>query len=145
MRINFTSTDYSVVLRLTFNPIEGPDADGAVTVPIAGGSLTIDGTDYTGVTGSCRVPPEQKADPASQSGSYTGVFAFTLAPDTAIVLSGTVTGSFDGDRVFVPQSFTEVTLGAPLAAQSAFSGTLLPPPGDDSIAMGTASAMIKPS
>ena len=144
MRTNFTSTDESLVLRLTFNPVAGPDGTGTVTIPTTGGSLTIDGTDYTGLTGVCILPAEQGADPGNTTTSYTGTFALSIAPDATIALSGVVTGSFDSDRIFCPQSFTDVTLGSPLDA-SEFNLTLLPPPPDEEeIAMGTASVIIKP-
>ena len=143
MRTNFTSTDYSVVLRLTFDPVAGPDSTGAVTVPTTGGSLTIDGTDYTGISGSLTLPAGQNADPGNTSTAYAGTFALAVAPDTTSALSGTVTGSFDVDRIFCPQSFSDVTLSSPLDADSGL--TLLPPrPDEEDIAMGTASVIIKP-
>jgi hypothetical protein len=114
-----------------------------VTVPTTGGSLTIDGTDYTGISGSLTVPAEQKADPGNTATTYTGTFALTIAPGATAALSGTVTGSFDADRIFCPRSFSDVTLGSPLDANSGL--TLLPPPPDEEdVAMGTASIIIKP-
>jgi hypothetical protein len=143
MRTNFTSTDDSAVLRLTFNPVAGPDSAGSVTVPTTGGTLTIDGTDYTGISGSCTLPAAQNADPGNTSTAYTGTFALVIAPDTTTALSGTVTGSFDSDRIFCPQSFTDVALGSPLDANSGLT-FLPPPPDEEDIAMGTASVIIKP-
>src|SRR5579859_1067349 len=144
MRTNFTSTDYSLVLRLTFNPVAGPDNGGSVTVPTTGGSLTIDGADYTGISGSCTLSAEQNADPGNTSASHTGTFAFAIGPDTATALSGTVTGSFDSDGLFFPQSFTDVVLSAALGAPDSSLTLLPPPPDEDEIANGTASVIIKP-
>jgi hypothetical protein len=143
VRTNFTSTDYSVGLRLTFDPVADPDSRGSVTVPTTGGSLTIDGTDYTGISGSCTLPAGQNADPGNTSTSYTGTFALAIAPDTTTALSGAVTGSFDADRIFCPQSFSDVTLGSPLSADSGLT-LLPPPPSEEDVAMGTASVIIKP-
>jgi hypothetical protein len=143
MRTNFTSTDESLVLRLTFDPVAGRDDTRSVTVPTTAGSLTTDGTDYTGISGSCVLPAEQNADPGNTSATYTGTFALIIAPGATAAVSGTVTGSFDADRIFCPHSFSDVTLGAPLDADSGL--TLLPPPPDEEdIAMGTASVIIKP-
>jgi len=144
MRTNFTSTDESAVLRLTFNPVAGPDSASSVTVPTTGGTLTIDGTDYTGISGSCTLPAAQNADPGNSSASYTGAFALAIAPDTTAALSGTVTGSFNADRIFCPQSFTDVALGSPLDASASGLTFLPPPPDEEDIAMGTASIIIKP-
>jgi hypothetical protein len=144
MRTNFTSTDESLVLRLTFNPVAGPDSTGSVTIPTTGGSLTTDGTDYTGISGSCTLPAEQNADPDNTTASYTGTFALAIAPNSSTSLSGTVTGSFTSDRTFCPQSFTDVTLASPLDASDCGLTLLPPPPDEEDIAMGTASVIIKP-
>lgn len=142
MRTNFTSTDDSLVLRLTFDPVAGPDSSGSVTVPTAGGSLTIDGTDYTGLSGSCMLPAEQNPHPASTSTPYTGTFALVIASDATTAVSGTVIGSFDSDGIFCPHSFTEVVLASSFGADSSL--TLLPPPADEvDVANGTSTIIIK--
>jgi hypothetical protein len=144
MRTNFTSTDYSVVLRLTFSPVAGADSSGSVTVPATGGTLTMDGTDYTGLSGACILPAGQNPNPGDTSTVFTGTFVLTIPPDTKAALSGAVTGSFDADGVFCPQSFTGVALGPPLGAPEG-SFTLLPPPPDQfDVAEGTSSIIIRP-
>src|SRR4051812_46635983 len=100
MRINFTSTDGSAVLRLAFDPAADPDSAGVVTVPAARGSLTIDGADHTGISGSCSLSANPNADAANASASHTGTFALAIAPDTATALSGTIAGSFDSEGLF---------------------------------------------
>ncbi len=144
MRTNFTSTDYTVVLRLAFNPVAGPDSSGSVIVPTTGGTLTIDGTDYTGLSGACTLPAEQTPDPGNMSAVYTGTFVLAIAPDTTAALSGSVTGSFDSDGIFHPQSFTGVSLGPPVGSPEG-SLTLLPPSPDQfEVAQGPDSVIITP-
>ena len=145
MSKHYTSSDGSVVLGATFHPVDGPDSEGAVTIPAAGGFLTIDGTDYTGLSGACVLPPDQGADPGSTSVQYIGTFAFAVDPHTSDVLSGTVTGAFDLDRLFCPARFTDVVLSHPLTSPADFSQILLPPLDDDEVAMGTSSVIIKPT
>src|ERR1700761_5448831 len=135
MRTNYTSTDDMVVLRLTFDPIDGAEDAGHVTVPTSGGSLTIDGTDYTGLSGTFTIPADQNAHPDNTSVPYTGTFTLVIATDDGTALSGSVTGAFDADKVFRPSRFTEVILAASLG--DADTLTLLPPPDDDDVAMGT--------
>jgi hypothetical protein len=145
VRTSFSSTDYSVVLRLTFNPVAGPDGAGSVTVPTNGGTLTIDGTDYTGLSGACTLPAEQAPDPGNTAAVYTGTFVLIIAPDTTPALSGSVTGSFNADGIFCPQSFTGVALGPPVGTPEG-SLTLRPPPSDQfDVAGGTGSIIIKPN
>jgi hypothetical protein len=143
MRTNYTSTDETVVLRLTFAPIDGPEDEGHVTVPTTGASLTIDGTDYSGLGGSFTIPADQNAHPDNTSIPYTGTFTLIIDPDGTTALSGTVTGSFDADKIFRPASLTDVILAAALGNPDS-SLTLLPPPDDDDVAMGTSSIIIKP-
>ena len=140
MRTNYTSTDDTVVLRLSFNPVDSLDPAGSVTVSTAGGSLTIDGTDYTGLDGSFVLLVEQDAD----GGLHTGTFTLAIGSDATAALSGSVTGAFDDDFVFRPHRFTDVIVAASLGAPD-LTLTLLPPPDDDDVAMGTSSVIIKPS
>jgi hypothetical protein len=144
MRKHYQGQNGSVVLGLGFDSVDAPGVDGAVTVAANSISLTIDGTDYHGVTGVCTIPPDQNAHPANASTPYTGTFTFTMPDGSAMALSGTVTGSFDGDQVFWPDSFTDVALGADIPPSADFNRILLPLD-DDQIAMGTASVIIKPN
>jgi hypothetical protein len=137
------STDDTVVLRLSFDPIDGPEEAGHVTVPTTGGSLTIDGTDYTGIVGAVTIPADQNAHPDNTSVPYTGTFTLVIGADGTTALSGSVTGSFDADKIFRPASLTDVILAAALGNPDS-SLTLLPPPDDDEVAMGTSSIIIKP-
>ncbi len=142
MRKHYTGENGSVLLGLGFDPVEAPGADGSVTIAANSVSLTVGGDPQPGISGSCTLPPSQNAHPADTTTRFVGTFAFTDSSATA--LSGTVTGSFDSEGVFWPDSFTEVALGSHIDPPADFNQTLLPLDADE-VAMGTASVIIKPN
>jgi len=144
MRKHYSSHNGSVLLGLGFDPVDGPDSDGAVTVSAVSVSLTIDGDPHPGVSGTCTLPPDQNAHPDNASTPYTGTFVFTVEDGATTALSGAVTGSFDTDRIFRAASFTKVALGSHIEVPPDFNRILLPLDADE-IAMGTASVIIKPN
>ena len=143
MRKHYTGTNGSVLLGVGFDPVAAPGADGSVTIAANSVSLTIDGEPHPSVTGSCTLPAGQNAHPANAATRYTGTFTF-LSDGGLTALSGTVTGSFDSDQTFWPESFTEVALGSHIPAPADFNAMLVLLEADE-IAMGTASVIVKPN